>query len=185
MAYEGPGVDFGTLYYHSLLHGRGILYSNKQIMSGEETGMWVRAYASNMSLFQHDFAQAIMSSRISMWWCDGCGLRWWIVKPVCFLMLTNCWYNAWKGQSSHGLQTDEFSYVESWLPHQMQKVTAVYFNLTPPFMRGLNTCFEHKPNIFGPKKRKGAYLFLEQIMRGKNAPLSFYKLPFLFRLTSF
>ena len=60
MAYEGPGVDFGTLYYHSLLHGRGILYSNKQIISGEETRMWVRAYALDMSLFRHDFAQAMM-----------------------------------------------------------------------------------------------------------------------------
>eukprot|EP00257_Ricinus_communis_P003658 XP_002516056.3 putative Peroxidase 48 [Ricinus communis] len=60
MAYEGPGVDFGTLYYRSLLHGRGILYSDQQLMSGEETGIWVRAYASDVSLFRRDFAQAMM-----------------------------------------------------------------------------------------------------------------------------
>ena len=38
-------------------------------------------------------------------------------------------------------------------------------------MRGLNTCFQPKPNLFGLKIRKGAYLLLGQNMRGKNAPL--------------
>ena len=60
MAYEGPGVDFGILYYHSLLHSRGILYFDQQIIFGEETRMWIRVYASDMSLFRHDFAQAMM-----------------------------------------------------------------------------------------------------------------------------
>ncbi|KAF2323358.1 hypothetical protein GH714_034831 [Hevea brasiliensis] len=60
MAYEGPGIDFGSVYYHSLLQGRGILYSDQQLMSGEETGIWVKAYASDVSLFLRDFAQAMM-----------------------------------------------------------------------------------------------------------------------------
>ncbi|GAV64485.1 peroxidase domain-containing protein [Cephalotus follicularis] len=60
MAYEGPGTDFGTLYYRSLLQGKGILYADQQLMAGEGTGIWVRAYASDSSLFRRDFALAMM-----------------------------------------------------------------------------------------------------------------------------
>ncbi|KAJ8755869.1 hypothetical protein K2173_024414 [Erythroxylum novogranatense] len=60
MAYEGPGVDFGTVYYRSLLQGRGILFADQQLMAGEETGVWVRAYASDAALFRRDFALSMM-----------------------------------------------------------------------------------------------------------------------------
>jgi peroxidase len=60
MAYEGPGVDFGTLYYRSLLQGKGILYSDQQLMAGIDTGIGVRAYASDISLFPRGFALAMM-----------------------------------------------------------------------------------------------------------------------------
>ncbi|GMN37229.1 hypothetical protein TIFTF001_006643 [Ficus carica] len=54
MNYEGPA--FGTQYYQSLLQGKGILYADQQLMTMEETGNWVRAYASDASLFRRDFA---------------------------------------------------------------------------------------------------------------------------------
>ncbi|KAF9690011.1 hypothetical protein SADUNF_Sadunf01G0151600 [Salix dunnii] len=60
MAQEGPGVDFGTLYYRGLLRGKGILYADQQLMAGIETGIWVRAYASDISLFRRDFSRAMM-----------------------------------------------------------------------------------------------------------------------------
>ncbi|XP_050231807.1 putative Peroxidase 48 [Mercurialis annua] len=60
LAYEGPGIDFGTLYYRSLLYNRGILFSDQQLMAAEETGIWVRAYASDVYLFRKDFAQTMM-----------------------------------------------------------------------------------------------------------------------------
>ncbi|KAF5726884.1 putative Peroxidase superfamily protein [Tripterygium wilfordii] len=60
MAYEGPGSDFGTPYYHSLLQGKGILFADQQLTAGEETGIWVRAYASDTLLFRRDFALAMM-----------------------------------------------------------------------------------------------------------------------------
>ncbi|KAK2654850.1 hypothetical protein Ddye_014706 [Dipteronia dyeriana] len=60
MAYDGPEVGFGTVYYRSLLQGKGILYADQQLMAGEETGIWVRAYASDVSMFQRDFALAMM-----------------------------------------------------------------------------------------------------------------------------
>ncbi|XP_021298606.1 putative Peroxidase 48 [Herrania umbratica] len=60
MTYEGTGADFGTVYYRSLLQGKGILYADQQLMAGEETGLWVRAYASDASLYQRDFALAMM-----------------------------------------------------------------------------------------------------------------------------
>ncbi|CAK9185679.1 unnamed protein product [Ilex paraguariensis] len=60
MDYEGPGLGFGTLYYQSLLQGRGILYVDQQLTAGEETENWVRAYASDVSLFRRDFALAMM-----------------------------------------------------------------------------------------------------------------------------
>ncbi|XVF74585.1 hypothetical protein PTKIN_Ptkin13bG0121600 [Pterospermum kingtungense] len=39
MTYEGTGAGFGTVYYHSLLQGRGILYADQQLIVGEETGV--------------------------------------------------------------------------------------------------------------------------------------------------
>ncbi|KAJ6711625.1 PEROXIDASE [Salix purpurea] len=60
MAQEGPGVDFGTLYYRGLLRGKGILYADQQLMARIETGIWVRAYASDISLFHRDFSLAMM-----------------------------------------------------------------------------------------------------------------------------
>ncbi|OMO54102.1 Plant peroxidase [Corchorus capsularis] len=60
MAYDGTGPNFGTVYYRSLLQGKGILYADQQLMAGEETGLWVRAYASDSSLYQRDFALAMM-----------------------------------------------------------------------------------------------------------------------------
>ncbi|XWS11917.1 hypothetical protein CRYUN_Cryun37aG0046400 [Craigia yunnanensis] len=58
MTYEGTGADFGTVYYRSLLQGKGILYADQQLMV--ETGLWVRAYASDASLYHRDFALAMM-----------------------------------------------------------------------------------------------------------------------------
>ncbi|KAL3735850.1 hypothetical protein ACJRO7_024904 [Eucalyptus globulus] len=60
MNYEGPSSGFGTLYYHRLLQGKGVLYADQQLMVGEETGSWVRAYASDVSLFRRDFAETMM-----------------------------------------------------------------------------------------------------------------------------
>ncbi|XP_031252785.1 putative Peroxidase 48 [Pistacia vera] len=66
---EGPGIDmaqdgttagFGTAYYRNLLQGKGILYSDQQLMAGEETRIWVTAYASDVSLFRKNFALAMM-----------------------------------------------------------------------------------------------------------------------------
>lgn len=55
MDYEGPGTGFGTVYYSSLLQGKGLLFVDQQLTAGEETKNWVRAYASDISLFQRDF----------------------------------------------------------------------------------------------------------------------------------
>lgn len=60
MDYEGAGSGFGTLYYRSLLQGRGILFVDQQLTAGEETTNWVRQYASDISLFHRDFAQVMM-----------------------------------------------------------------------------------------------------------------------------
>ncbi|KAL3528762.1 hypothetical protein ACH5RR_008084 [Cinchona calisaya] len=60
MDYEGSGSGFGMLYYRSLLQGRGILYADQQLTAGEDTETWVRAYASDASLFQKEFAMAMM-----------------------------------------------------------------------------------------------------------------------------
>ncbi|XP_027124480.2 putative Peroxidase 48 [Coffea arabica] len=60
MDYEGSGSGFGTLYYRSLLRGRGILYADQQLTAGGDTETWVQAYASDASLFQRDFAMAMM-----------------------------------------------------------------------------------------------------------------------------
>ncbi|KAK6148851.1 hypothetical protein DH2020_016376 [Rehmannia glutinosa] len=55
MDYEGPRTGFGTLYYRSLLQGKGLLFVDQQLTAGEETETWVRAYASDVTLFQRDF----------------------------------------------------------------------------------------------------------------------------------
>ncbi|KAK4431754.1 putative Peroxidase 48 [Sesamum alatum] len=60
MDYEGPRTDFGTLYYRSLLQRKGLLFVDQQLTSGEETETWVRAYASDLSLFQRDFGLAMI-----------------------------------------------------------------------------------------------------------------------------
>lgn len=60
MGHERSGTDFGTAYFRGLLQGRGILYADQQLMSGEETRNWVRAYAWDAALFRKDFAEAMM-----------------------------------------------------------------------------------------------------------------------------
>lgn len=66
MNYEGPELEqaedpvFGTPYYRSLLEGRGILFTDQQLMASEETGSWVRAYAWDTALFRKDFAEAML-----------------------------------------------------------------------------------------------------------------------------
>lgn len=60
MDYDGRGSNFGTLYYQSLLQGRGILYADQQLMAKEGTESWVRAYASENTLFRRDFAMTMM-----------------------------------------------------------------------------------------------------------------------------
>ena len=60
MDYDGPRSNFGTLYYRSLLQGRGLLYSDQQLMAKEVTESWVRAYASENTLFRRDFAVTMM-----------------------------------------------------------------------------------------------------------------------------
>lgn len=60
MTYEATGAGFGAAYYRSLLHGKGILHADQQLVVEEETGLWVRKYASEASLYQRDFAQAMM-----------------------------------------------------------------------------------------------------------------------------
>ncbi|GMH17661.1 hypothetical protein Nepgr_019502 [Nepenthes gracilis] len=60
MDYEGPGTDFGTLYYRSLLRNRGILFADQQLTSGENTKVWVTAYATNPLLFRKEFAMVMM-----------------------------------------------------------------------------------------------------------------------------
>ncbi|PSR96123.1 Peroxidase [Actinidia chinensis var. chinensis] len=61
MDYKGRGSGgFGMLYYRRLLQAKGILYVDQQLTAGEETETWVRAYASDVSLFRRDFALAMM-----------------------------------------------------------------------------------------------------------------------------
>ncbi|XP_030485816.2 putative Peroxidase 48 [Cannabis sativa] len=54
------GSAFGIQYYHSILQGRGILYTDQQLMAAEATGNWVRAYAADAFLFRRDFALTMM-----------------------------------------------------------------------------------------------------------------------------
>ena len=60
MDYDRPGSAFGTLYFHNLLQGKGILYADQQLMAGEETGNLARGYASDASLFCRDFSMAMI-----------------------------------------------------------------------------------------------------------------------------
>ncbi|KAG8379951.1 hypothetical protein BUALT_Bualt07G0143000 [Buddleja alternifolia] len=60
MDYEGPGTGFGTLYYRSLLQGRGLLFVDQQMTAGEQTETWVQAYASDVLLFQADFGRTMI-----------------------------------------------------------------------------------------------------------------------------
>ncbi|KAK4428094.1 putative Peroxidase 48 [Sesamum alatum] len=60
MDYEGPRTRFGTLYYRSLLQGKGLLFADQQLTCRTETETWVRAYASDVSLFQRDFGLAMI-----------------------------------------------------------------------------------------------------------------------------
>ncbi|XP_019078425.1 putative Peroxidase 48 isoform X2 [Vitis vinifera] len=55
------GSAFDTHYYQSLLQGRGLLFSDQQLMAEEKTERLVRAYASDDgSTFQIDFARSMM-----------------------------------------------------------------------------------------------------------------------------
>ncbi|KAJ9709489.1 hypothetical protein PVL29_001121 [Vitis rotundifolia] len=55
------GSAFDTHYYQSLLQGRGLLFSDQQLMAEEKTERLVRAYASDDgSTFQMDFARSMM-----------------------------------------------------------------------------------------------------------------------------
>ncbi|KAK3219831.1 hypothetical protein Dsin_013801 [Dipteronia sinensis] len=69
-AAEEQGVDMAYVdrkwvlaqctIYRSPLQGKGILCADQQLMTGEETGIWVRAYASDVTMFRRDFALALM-----------------------------------------------------------------------------------------------------------------------------
>ncbi|KAL2455548.1 putative Peroxidase 48 [Forsythia ovata] len=56
MDYEGLRICFGTVYYYILLQGKGLLFVDQQLTAGEEIKTWVRAYASDVFLFQKDFS---------------------------------------------------------------------------------------------------------------------------------
>lgn len=60
MDYEGPGTGFGTLYYQSLLQGKGLLFVDQQLTTGEETATWVQTYATDTSQFRGDFGHAMV-----------------------------------------------------------------------------------------------------------------------------
>ncbi|XP_062073381.1 putative Peroxidase 48 [Humulus lupulus] len=60
MLMSDEGSAFSTQYYHSILQGRGILYTDQQLMAAEATGNWVRAYAADAFLFRRDFALTMM-----------------------------------------------------------------------------------------------------------------------------
>ena len=68
------GAGFGTHYYQSFLRGRGLLFSNQQLMANEESSRLVRAYASNdWLIFWMDFAQVMLNSwgcQVLMFWLD-------------------------------------------------------------------------------------------------------------------
>ncbi|KAK1586845.1 hypothetical protein Q3G72_006654 [Acer saccharum] len=55
------GAGFDTHYFHSLLKGRGLLYSDQQLMADKKTADIVRAYASDDGrTFRVDFARAMV-----------------------------------------------------------------------------------------------------------------------------
>ncbi|KAL6998913.1 peroxidase [Sarracenia purpurea var. burkii] len=56
------GSVFGSLYYESLLRGRGLLYADQQLMANDKTAELARAYASDHSgtTFRVDFARTMM-----------------------------------------------------------------------------------------------------------------------------
>ncbi|KAI9160972.1 hypothetical protein LWI28_013286 [Acer negundo] len=59
------GAGFDTHYFHSLLKGRGLLYSDQQLMADEKTADLVRAYASDDgTTFRVDFARAMVKLSI-------------------------------------------------------------------------------------------------------------------------
>ncbi|XP_019443434.1 PREDICTED: putative Peroxidase 48 [Lupinus angustifolius] len=60
MDFEQTRLDFGTVYYHSLLQGRGVLYADQQLTKGKATKKWIKAYAYDPTLFHRDFALAMM-----------------------------------------------------------------------------------------------------------------------------
>ncbi|GAV91659.1 LOW QUALITY PROTEIN: peroxidase domain-containing protein [Cephalotus follicularis] len=55
------GAGFDTHYYQSLLRGRGLLFSDKQLMADDRTAMLVRSYSmGNGSTFRVDFARVMV-----------------------------------------------------------------------------------------------------------------------------
>lgn len=60
MDIEGPGNDFGTLYFRNLLQNKGLLFADQQLTVRDDTNIWVKAYASDASLFRRDFAAAMI-----------------------------------------------------------------------------------------------------------------------------
>ncbi|XP_024004416.1 putative Peroxidase 48 [Eutrema salsugineum] len=57
---EGGEENFGTRYFRRLMQKKGLLFSDQQLTSSEETETWVRAYASDPQLFRRDFAMSMM-----------------------------------------------------------------------------------------------------------------------------
>lgn len=60
MDYEGPGKNFGKVYYSSLLQGKGLLFVDQQLTSASQTKNWVKMYASDLLRFRRDFGLAMM-----------------------------------------------------------------------------------------------------------------------------
>ncbi|GAV91658.1 LOW QUALITY PROTEIN: peroxidase domain-containing protein, partial [Cephalotus follicularis] len=55
------GAGFDTHYYQSLLRGRGLLFSDQQLMADDRTAMLVRSYSmGNGSTFRVDFARVMV-----------------------------------------------------------------------------------------------------------------------------
>ncbi|KAK2654302.1 hypothetical protein Ddye_014158 [Dipteronia dyeriana] len=59
------GASFDTHYFHNLLKGRGLLYSDQQLMADENTADLVRVYASDDgTTFRVDFSRAMVKLSI-------------------------------------------------------------------------------------------------------------------------
>ncbi|EOA15534.1 hypothetical protein CARUB_v10004951mg [Capsella rubella] len=56
---EGGNDGFGVRYYKGLLHKKGVMFSDSQLMAKEETEKWVRQYASDKHRFRKDFSMAM------------------------------------------------------------------------------------------------------------------------------